>query len=302
MSPLTRVAAANPHAWFRQERSPAELVEVSPGNRMVSYPYTKNTMAIMDVDMAAAILVTSHAKADALGVPRDRRVYLRGWAYGKDPARVAERDEMWRSRAMEAASREALSRAGVAIHDIAHLDFYSCFASSLHFAKDALGIAEDDSRPLTVTGGLPYFGGAGNGYLSHSIGSMIEKLREEPEVFGMVSGVGMHMQNHVFGVYSATPGAVMPPDEGAVQRRIAEAPLREIRDAATGPATIAGYSVLHGRETFASAAVVCDLSDGRRCYARVEDPLLMADMEGHEWVGREVELVAGDKGVNLIRG
>ena len=35
-SPFTRVAAANPYAWFPRERSPEELVEVGPDNRMVS--------------------------------------------------------------------------------------------------------------------------------------------------------------------------------------------------------------------------------------------------------------------------
>ena len=52
--------------------------------------------------------------------------------------------------------------AGVGIDDVAHLDLYSCFAVSVHFARDALGHrAPTTPRPLTVTGGLPYHGGAG---------------------------------------------------------------------------------------------------------------------------------------------
>ena len=60
----------------------------------------------------AAVMIASHAKANALGVPADRRVYLRGWCYAKDPVYVAERADLWRSLAMQEASREALRRAG----------------------------------------------------------------------------------------------------------------------------------------------------------------------------------------------
>jgi acetyl-CoA C-acetyltransferase len=301
LSSLTKVAASNPNAWFPRERTPEELIDVTPDNRMVAYPYAKKMVSIMDIDMAAAILVTSHEKADALGVSGDRRVNLRGWGYAQDPVYVAERNEMWRSPAMKAASEAALAGAGIGIDDVAYLDLYSCFGSSVNFATDALGISADDSRPLTVTGGLPYFGGAGNGYVNHSIATMVEKLREDSSALGLVSGVGMHMQNHVFGVYSATPGAVAPPDAASVQAAASLTAKREIRDTATGPASIAAYSVIHGRESPLAALAVCDLPGGARCYARSEDPSLMASMEEEEWVGRDIELVDGGNKVNSIK-
>jgi hypothetical protein len=36
------------------------------------------------------------------------------------------------------------------------------------------GRARDDTRPLTVTGGLPWFGGPGNNYSTHAIATMME--------------------------------------------------------------------------------------------------------------------------------
>jgi acetyl-CoA C-acetyltransferase len=300
-APMTSVAASNPNAWFREERKGDELVAVSAANRMVAYPYTKNVVSFMDVDMAAAVIIASSEKADALGVPADRRVHLRGWSYARDPVYVAERGDLWRSAAMEAASREALRSAGIGIDDVAYLDLYSCFGSSVSFARDALGLAADDSRPLTVTGGLPYFGGAGNNYLSHSVATLVEKLRADPAAYGMVSGVGMHMTNHVFGVYSGTPGTVEPPDESALQARVAAAPIRAIRETAAGPAAVAAYSVVHGREGPVWGLAVCELPGGDRCYARVDDADLMNAMEAEEWVGRPVELVDGGNRVNLIR-
>ena len=94
------------------------------------------------------------------------------------------------------------------VDDVAHFDLYSCFGSSLNFARDALGLALDDERPLTVTGGLPYHGGPASNYMGHSIATMVDTLRGDAGAYGVVSGVGMSMTKHVYGVYSTTPGAV----------------------------------------------------------------------------------------------
>ena len=133
-----------PHPARRVARSSTPTAD----NRMVGYPYTKYMVAVMDVDMAAALIVATHDRADALGVPADRRVYLRGWCDATDPVYVAEHADLGRSPAMAAASAEALRGAGAGVDDVAHLDLYSCFPSSLHFAPDALGIAPDrPARP-----------------------------------------------------------------------------------------------------------------------------------------------------------
>lgn len=301
MAPMTDVAAANPYAWFPTRRTASELTTPTPDNRMVGYPYTKYTVSVMDVDLAAAVIVASHEKADQLGVPTENRVYLRGWCYATDPLYIAERDELWNSPAMAAAGAEALRSAGVGLDDVAHLDLYSCFASSVHFAQDALGLAADDSRALTVTGGLPFAGGAGSNYVTQSLAAMAQTLRADPGSYGLVSGVGMHMTKHAFGVYSTEPGAIDWPDESGVETRLVERPVRAIAAQVEGPATVASYTVAHGRDGAAEwGLAVCDLPGGARCYARVVDPGLLAEMESSEWVGATVDLTSGDKGVNLI--
>lgn len=295
LAPMTKVAASNPNAWFPTERSAEEIIAAGPDNRMVSYPYTKYMVAVMDVDMAAALIVASDEKADQLGVPRDRRVYLRGWAKAKDPPYIAQRGDMWRSAGMQAAGSEALSRTGVDVDDISYFDLYSCFASSVNFACDALGLSQSEGRPLTVTGGLPYHGGPGSNYMAHSVATMVQRLREDPSALGLVSGVGMEMTNHAFAVYSTAPGTVVPPDASAVQRRTEEAGVRPISEVAEGEGVVAAYSVLHGREGPLWGLAVCDLADGSRCYARTEDGDTMASLEADEWVGRRVVLSTHDK-------
>lgn len=296
LAPMSKVAAANPYAWFPQERSVSELREATAENRYVGYPYTKYEISVMDVDMAATVIVASHAKADELGVPADKRVYLRGWSYATDPVYLAEHPDLSASPAMKAASDEALRVAGVSIDDIAHIDLYSCFASSVHLACDALGIATNDPRGLTVTGGLPFSGGAGSNYMLHSIAAMVDVLRDDAGSVGLVSGVGMHMTKHCFGVYSTTPGEVSLP--GAMPTQ----PVVPITDTYSGNATVASYTVAHGRDGAPEwGLVIGDIADGSRVYGKVEDVALLHEMEKREFVGETLELVASENGVNLCR-
>jgi acetyl-CoA C-acetyltransferase len=188
---------------------------------------------------------------------------------------------------------------------VAHLDLYSCFASSVLLACDALGIDPAvDGRTFTVTGGLPFAGGAGSGYVLHSLASMVEVLRADPGSLGLVSGVGMHLTKHAYGVYSTTPpagpAASVVGADATVQARLDATPTVAITDRFDGEATIASYTVAHGRDGAAqSALVLADLPDGSRAYGRATDADLLAALEADEWVGRTVHLESeGD--VNVV--
>ena len=85
------------------------------------------------------------------------------------------------SPAAQRVADQALAYAGVTVGDIDHFDFYSCFPIAVsNTACDGLGLAHDDPRGLTVTGGLPFFGGPGNNYSMHAIATVLEKLRADP--------------------------------------------------------------------------------------------------------------------------
>jgi acetyl-CoA C-acetyltransferase len=305
---MTEVAADNPHAWFPTAHKGTDLVEPGPDNRMVAFPYTKRLVAMMDVDMAAAVVVASAEAAGRMGVAPEQRVHLRGWATAKDPVYVAEHDDLARSPGMAHALAGALQRAGVGADDLAHADIYSCFPSSVLFALDALGVPTDGPlAPFTVTGGLPYAGGPGSCYSLMSLAAMAERLQADGAGYGLVSGVGMHMTKHAAAVLSASAGDVGPPasdlDPGldlGLDRR------RAIVDVHHGPATVAAYTVHHGPDGEPTDAVlVCDLepdAGSPRCYAAARDPQLLADLEAEEWVGRQVVLAYGGAGVNLLEG
>ena len=107
------------------------------------------------------------------------------------------------------------------------------------------------------------------------------------------------MTKHVFGVYSTAP-----PPGGRVQRPapVPAMPTTAITDRHVGSATVASYTVAHGRDgTPAWGLVIADVSDGRRAYGRVEDAAVLEAMEAEEWVGRTVRLEEAPNGVNLVR-
>ncbi|WP_336215778.1 acetyl-CoA synthetase [Nonomuraea sp. LPB2021202275-12-8] len=287
MAPMTEVAAANPHAWRRTPRTPEELVK---GNRFVGWPYTRNTVAVMEVDQAAAVILASTELADRLGVPRDQRVYLRGWAYAEDTWEVAARPALGASQAIAEASASAFARAGLGLDDMHALDLYSCFAIALRQACDAIGLDPMDPRGLTVTGGLPYAGGPASDYVLHSTATMAGLLRAQ-RGHGLVTGVGMHLTKHTYAVWSSEPGGTL----GGGDPVFAAEPV-PIAAAHEGPAVVAGYTVAHGRDGAPQKGIlVVDLPAGGRAYAHVTREDLIADAESRELVGQAVELVTDGK-------
>ncbi|TPG31684.1 acetyl-CoA synthetase [Mycolicibacterium hodleri] len=291
MSRMSVTAAANPHAWRPIALDAHTVGTATSANRYVGWPYTKHEVAVMDVDMSAALLLATAEKADALGVAEDRRLYLNGWAYAEDPASVAARTDMSRSVAMAVTVRNALSSAGVTLDDVDVFDLYSCFPSSLRLACDALGLAIDDPRGLTVTGGLPYAGGPASGYLTHAIASTLERLCAKPG-HALVTGVGMHLAKHVAAVWSSEPtlvGSTIAPDLNALQREVdAEQSQEQLLTAWSGAGTVRAYTVAHGRDgNPVQGLVVLDTVDGR-ALARVRQRDLLLDAESRELVGAAV--------------
>jgi acetyl-CoA C-acetyltransferase len=287
---LSQVAADNPYAWFPQARAAEEILTVTPENRMICFPYPKFMNAIMEVDQAAAVIRTSVATARELGIPRDRWVYLWGCADAVDIWYFTERPNLHASPALALAGRRALEMADLTIDDIDWLDLYSCFPCAVELACDALGVTEDDPRPLTVTGGLPYFGGPGNNYSMHAIASMVERLRREPERKGLVSAMGWYVTKHSVGIYSGAPPERewRRHDSPEDQSELDTAPRPTLVEA-EGRGTVEGYSVGFDRSGEPEAAIVVGrLDEGSRFIANTApDRDLLLWMTEEEMVGRQ---------------
>jgi len=296
MAGFTAVAARNPHAWFPVARSADEIATPSAVNRMIDFPYPKYMNAILDVDQGAAAILTSAGAARALGIPEERFVY---WWGGGDAVEEAwfptERPDLSRAAGLAHAGAQALAEAGLAIGEIELLDLYSCFPSAVQMACEALGIAEDDPRPLTVTGGLPYAGGPGNAYTLCSLSSLADALRARPGAKGLLTGVGWYMTRHSVGVFASAPPPASRGAAALLPRAAAPPPVNVVGDA-VGPATIESYTVTHDRDGEAvRGIVVARLPDGRRCLANTApDRALLASFEREEAIGRIGRLEAAE--------
>jgi len=286
-SAFTEVAARNPFSWFPVVRSAQELVTPSDTNRWVAFPYTKYLNAVMAVDQAAAVLVTSAAEARRLGVPEDRWVwFLGGGAASENPWNVTERPRFDASPAMAFATEQAMARAGVVASDLDFFDLYSCFPVAVELACEGLGISETDPRGLTLTGGLPYFGGPGNNYTLHGIAAMADALRARPGTTGLVTGNGWYLTKHSAGVYSSAPPSrsARPAPEPA---RYEGSPVA-VTKTPDGAAVVETYTVVCGRSGGPETGIVVGrLANGERFLAHTpEDPGLLNEWMTTEAIGR----------------
>jgi len=202
--PFTKVAAANPHAAAPKERSAEELATITERNRIVAEPYARMTVARDQVNQSAAIIIASAAKARELGVPEDKWVHIHGVTSATE-LMLSERPDLAANPASIASVEQALQIAGKGMDDMAFIDFYSCFAIPVFNQIEHFGLSVDDPRGLTLTGGLPFFGGAGNNYSAHAICEAVQKVRGERGKFALVGANGGWMSKYATGVYSTAP-------------------------------------------------------------------------------------------------
>lgn len=304
MAPFTKVAANHPQAWFPIERTAEEIATPTDQNRYIGYPYTKYMNAIMQVDQAAAVVMMSVEKARELGVPEDKWVYLHGCGDANDLWYLTERENFHSSPAIRTMGQKAFAMSGWSIDEIDYIDLYSCFPSAVQIGRDELGIPENDPRDLTVTGGLPYFGGAGNDYVLHSIATMIEKLRAKPGSKGLCTANGWYVTKHSIGLYSTTPkeGKWQRESPADYQKDIDNGPHPRMEENPEGAAKIETFAVVHDHKGPQFAIIMGRLdADDARFVAHVTDAAEMQSLMDQESLGRPGTVSAGDGGLNIFK-
>ena len=304
MSNFAKVAAANPLATRREGYNAERLATVDADNRWIGFPYPRLMVSNAFIDQAAAFIITSVGAARELGIDESKWVYLHGCADGHDHWYTTERFELHASPAMHAASRQALNMAGKTIADIRLFDIYSCFPSAVQIACQELGIAEDDPRGLTVTGGLIYFGGPGNSYVVLSICEMLRRVRAARGEFGLVTANGNWVTKHSYGVYSTTPfqGRWQREDPSVLQGQLDALPKAPFTETANGLATIETYTVMHDKRGPSYSVLLGRLkATGERFIANTPaDPAILKDLQDRESLGR-IGVVSNKDGLNTFR-
>jgi acetyl-CoA C-acetyltransferase len=260
-APFTTVAAANPLSAAPESHDATELVTVTERNRLIADPYPRFLVARDQVNQGAAVLLTSVEKARGLGIDESKWVYLHGHADLRERT-LLEREHLGEAPSAVSSVVHALEVAGVGLDEIDYFDFYSCFPIAVSNITDELGLSPDDLRGLTLTGGLPYFGGAGNNYSLHAIAEAVARVRSTPGSRALVSANGGVLSKTSVGIYSTTPATFRRNRSDALQREIdgLDHPMHVPNP--HGWAVIETYTVVHGRGGSTTGIVIGRLEEG----------------------------------------
>lgn len=266
---MSRVAAANPYAWSGKPMSAADIVTPSENNRPIAHPYQKFMVAQSAVNQAGAVLMTHLEAARAMGVPDDRIVYVWSGAGAHEPYDFLARERYDHAPAMEQVLRRTLELNGVATPDIDLFELYSCFPCVPKLARRALGLPAD--AQLSVTGGLTFFGGPGNNYMTHAITAMVRALRAGQGRVGLLHGNGEYVTKHHAAVIATMPPTLPIRNEDMQATVDAQyGPVPELVEHYEGPCTIETYTSTFTRKGEPDRGVVIARTpDGRRLAARV---------------------------------
>jgi len=300
LASLSSVTVNNPYAVDRTSYTPSEIIEVADRNPMIIAPYTKKMIAKDRVNQGAAVIMTTVGKAKELGINKDKWIYLHGYTHISDEV-LLRRPSIGHSEAMEQALVGAIEMSHLKSEELKHLDIYSCFPIVIREAKRILQIKKGDSRSLTVTGGLPFFGGPGNNYSLHAIASMVESLRSDKDSYGLVYANGGWMSKHAVGIYSSTP-----PDKEWTP--CSSAPFQEIVDNQelvtidrhpNGEAILESYTIHYYKGFPLKAIIIGRLKEtNHRFYAStpMPDTETVKYIERHDPIGKTIYVEYDPKG------
>lgn len=244
------LAGTNPYAWSKDSFSSAKIETITPENRMVNFPYPKWMVSNDSVNQAAAIVVTSLAFARRHGIPKENLIYISGGAAANEPKDFIHRHRYDTCPSLNAVLSDVSRQVGDAgTFDLAEL--YSCFPVVPKAAMEVL-LSEGMDADLapSVTGGLTFFGGPMNNYMTHATCAMVRNLRADAGNTGLLYAQGGVMTKHHALVVSKEPTGEQIPQRYNVQSDAdrQRGPSPEVLTTYEGPAVIETYTVQYGRD------------------------------------------------------
>lgn len=257
-SAMSAVAATQPNAWSKQVFAAEAVATPSADNRMIAWPYPKRMVANPLVNQGAAVILTSRAQALAWGIAEDRLVHVWGGTHARECRDYLQRDAYHASAAQRAVLETARARACGQDGSFAEVELYSCFPCVPKMARRILELPAD--APMTVTGGLNFFGAPLNSYMNHATVAMVRRLRAaDHDRPVLLYGQGEYVTKHHALVVARVPDdgrfAAVDPDVSAQADALRGAVPELVLDY-TGPATLETFTVFYGRDGQPTQGVV----------------------------------------------
>ena len=268
-SAFSAKAETRTHAQFPGFRSPEALQSDDNANYPLTDIYRRWYVAQDAVDLGGAVILTSAGKARELGVPQDKWVWLAGAAEAAEPP-LSERAVIHRSAALDFAIPAALDQAGLAAAELGPVDIYSCFPCAVFAAVDSMQDAGQALGDYTLTGGLSFFGGPGNGYGMYNIAAMVDALRHDGSKPALVTANGGVMSKQAVGIYSATQPNIAW--SGNVAKGYAPRPVA-FDDTPNGKARVRSFVRSAGKDGFGPATLLLETEGGARAMAVMDGPV-----------------------------
>jgi acetyl-CoA C-acetyltransferase len=153
----------------------------------------------------------------------------------------------------------------------------------------------DGSKALSVTGGLPYFGGPGNNYSMHALAEMTTRLRGTSQR-ALVTANGGVLSKHAaaalanysddennrpLNMHSLEPYIVS-------QESISSVAICDVPEAGT----IISYTVIFEREKNDLAVVMAQTAEGERFLAHNTQPEILEQIKQASPIGRLVNITS----------
>jgi acetyl-CoA C-acetyltransferase len=297
LAPFTRVAAENPYASSAvQPISAEDIAAPADGNRRIADPYRLKMVSRDQVNQGAALLLTTVGHAREAGIDESLWIYIHGAALANEPELLSRMDP-GTYPAAELAVKAALNLAGKSASDMAMFDFYSCFPTAVFTAAiDGLGLDPEDPRGLTVTGGLPYFGGPGNNYSMHAIAAMSERLRQQRGAFGLVGLNGGFQSKYGAVVLSGVPTEWTGCEHERIQEERDEQPRPTVRRRAEGWGKVLTYTVTFEKDEPALGIIIGEFDNGERFFANAASEDVLKQMVERDPIGERIFVTSRDEG------
>jgi acetyl-CoA C-acetyltransferase len=268
-SRYSAAASENPNAWLKRKFAPDEITTPTPDNRLIAWPYTKLMVANPTVNMGAAVLMTSLAKARDAGIAEDRLIHVLGGASAEEPRDYLVRDQFFESHPQNAVLNAVMALVGGDGRAFDAIELYSCFPCVPKMARRTLGLSAD-VQP-TVTGGLTFFGAPLNTYMTHAACAMVRKLRGGAKL-GLLYGQGGFVTKHHALVLSREAPREKLAQDTSVQTE-ADRNRRAVPDfvtEASGQGMVESFTVIYGRAgEIEHGVVILRTRDDARTLARV---------------------------------
>ncbi len=167
-----------------------------------------------------------------------------------------------------------------------------------------MGLDPASDRSLTLTGGLPYFGGPGNNYSMHGIAEAVQRVRAKPGSHALVIANGGYLSKHSAGVYGPVPaGEWQSVDTSDLQQRLRDHGCAPVTETPDGDAVIETYVAAYRRGEPAIGYIVGrQTSDAQRFLAvpKEGDAETLHGLFATGPMGRHVQ-VDGSGAVNTFR-